>query len=286
MGLALLKKLFVASAVLAAVVTRGFAADLPVRTYTKAPAMVEPAVNWSGFYLGGDIGGVSQTGGSVSNFFQNDGNPIFANNFQTQSISSSSVTGGVHAGYNWQLAPSFVLGLEGDWMAMHAASGFCRQTDSESLACSDNGRGFLTMNTNTDWLSTVRGRVGWTAGNLMLYGTGGVAFADIKTSFTANCANDGCATSSATNTTSASSSTIRTGWVVGAGIEWMFSPAWMLRVEYLHADVGNVTSLFSLPAADCFNAGPCGATLSRDVRYDIGRVGVSYKFGGPVAAQY
>jgi outer membrane immunogenic protein len=260
------------------------AADLPARTYTKAPAMVDPAVNWSGFYIGGDIGGVSQSGESTSNFFQTD--PALANNFQNRSVSASSFTGGAHAGYNWQVAPSYVLGVEGDWMWMNTASGFCRQTDVLSAACTDNDRGFLTINTKTDWLSTIRGRVGWTAGNFMLYGTGGVAFADLKTSFTANCAVLGCASSPTVNTTSAGSSTDKTGWVVGAGVEWMFAHSWILRAEYLHADLGNVTSTFSLPAADCYTGGPCGATLSKDVRYDIGRVGVSYKFGGPVVARY
>jgi outer membrane immunogenic protein len=278
-----MKKLLITIFLVATSATVAGAADLPARTYTKTPAVADPAVNWSGFYIGGDIGGLSETGGGTSNFFQVSGAP---NNVQNQSISASSFTGGVHAGYNWQVAPSYVLGIEGDWMWMNTANSFCRQTDILSLACSDNGRGFLTINTKTDWLSTIRGRVGWTTGNFMLYGTGGVAFADIKTSFTASCAVTGCGSSGATNITSAGSSTTRAGWVVGAGVEWMFASAWMLRAEYLHADVGNVTSAFSLPAVDCVGFAPCGATLSRNVRYDIGRVGVSYKFGGPIVAKY
>lgn len=81
--------------------------------------------------------------------------------------------------------------------------------------------------------------------------------------------------------------TKKTGWVAGGGIEWMLDANWMVRGEYLHADLGNVTNLLVLdPVNSCFAGGPCGATFSRDVRYDIVRLGASYKFGGPVVARY
>jgi outer membrane immunogenic protein len=76
---------------------------LYTKAYAKAPA-IDPAISWSGFYIGGDIGGVKQGGNGISNFFQNDFDPVFAN-FQQAQLGSggSSFTGGFHAGYNWQL---------------------------------------------------------------------------------------------------------------------------------------------------------------------------------------
>ncbi|MGZ9141851.1 MAG: outer membrane protein, partial [Candidatus Binatia bacterium] len=261
----------------------------PAPMYTKAPAkapVLAPAY-WSGFYIGGDIGGIAQTGTGISNFFQNDPVPAFANNFQALSPSSSAFTGGVHAGFNWQFARSFVAGIEGDWQWMNSHYLFCRQTDISSAACADNGRGFVYGGSEAKSLATIRGRLGLTFDRLMLYSTGGVAFAEINSPLGTNCLVNGCADQGGASAAFANYTTRKTGWVAGGGIEWMLDANWIVRGEYLHADLGNVTNVLSLdPVNSCFADGPCGATFSRDVRYDIVRVGASYRFGGPLVARY
>jgi opacity protein-like surface antigen len=241
-----------------------------------------PSVNWTGFYVGADIGGVGEHGNGISNFFQNDPDPAFANLLQKQSMGGTSFSGGFHAGYNWQFAPAFVLGIEGDWQWMKPRYAFCRETDIDSVPCFDTDRGFVAVNGETKSLATIRGRLGWTFDRFMVYGTGGVAFADINTSLTANCLVDGCADQPGSSFATQNYHTVKTGWVAGGGVEWMLASSWMVRAEYLHADLGNVSNVLKLePVNSCFSGGPCGTTWSHDIAYDIVRFGASYKFDGP-----
>lgn len=158
--------------------------------------------------------------------------------------------------------------------------------DSNLTGCADTGRGFATIESETKWLATVRGRVGYTFDRFMVYGTGGVAFGEVETNVGFNCLVAGCAASPNVIATSGSANDTRTGWVAGAGIEWMFANNWMVRAEYLHVDLGTATGTVFLPAFNCSPGGPCGMSYSRDLTYDMGRVGLSYKFGGPVVARY
>ena len=174
-----------------------------------------------------------------------------------------------------------MLGIEGDWQWTRPRYSFCRQTDIESAACSDNDVGFTNIGSETRSIGTVRARFGQTYDRLMVYGTGGVAFADIKTTVGVNCLLGGCGESNVANATAASFSNFKTGWVAGGGIEWMFSPNWTVRAEYLHIDLGKVSNTLNLATGNCDFGGPCGASWSRDVRYDTVRAGLSYRFGSP-----
>lgn len=248
------------------------ASDVPVPTYTKS-LVIASGYNWSGFYIGGDIGGAFQRGSGTSNFFESGD----VNNVQRQSAGGDSVIGGFHAGYNWQFAPTWVVGIEGDWQWSASRSSACRQTSISSEACNDNGFGFVTINSDTRSIGTARARFGWTADRVMIYGTGGVAFTDVRTSLGVSCLN-GCGASSESIVTAASSSTVKTGWVAGAGIEWMLSSNWIGRAEYLHVGIGSLSNTLNLPSDNCFFGGPCGVSWTRDLRYDIVRAGISYKF--------
>jgi outer membrane immunogenic protein len=264
--------------------TAALAADLGARTYTKAPAMVDQVYNWTGFYVGGDIGAANQAHNFTSNFSQIDNDPAFANNVQHNSFSGTSFTGGIHAGYNWQFAPHLVAGFEGDWQWVRANHSFCRQTDIDSIACLDgpgNNRGFGTVSGGLNSIATARARLGWTVDRMMFYGTGGAAFANIKSSLALSCLDDGCGDDTNRLAASVSSSAHRTGWVVGAGVEWMVGHDWILRAEYQHVDLGSVSATPLSP--DC---GGCTLSSSQNLRLDIVRTGLSYKFGGPVLAKY
>jgi outer membrane immunogenic protein len=126
------------------------AADLPARTYTKAPAAVAPIYNWGGFYIGA-MGGWAKENAGFS--------PM------------SGGFGGGTLGYNWQTG-QVVLGVEADaaWSDIKASAGI---------------PGVATANAKIQDLGTVRGRIGYAFDPFLLYATGGYAWADTKLSATA-----------------------------------------------------------------------------------------------------
>jgi outer membrane immunogenic protein len=272
-----MKRLLVAAALagIAAMTTTASAAPRS----TAASTIAEPS--WSGFYFGGDVAATYQHGRDSSNFFQSSGS--LSNNPQERSPSNHSPSGGFYLGFNWQLTPAWLLGVEGDWQWTRLRNSYCRQTDIFGETCSDTinvGRGFATVDTETRSFGTVRGRLGWTFSRWMVYGTGGIALANIQNSLGLNCLVAGCGASGASQkiATTANSTTHKTGWVVGAGIERMLGENWLVRAEYLHAEFGSISNTLILPTANC-NGPPCGLSWSRDFRYDVVRLGVGYKFG-------
>lgn len=235
------------------------------------------AWDWSGFYLGADVGGARQTTSSGrSEFFENEPDSPTA---QSQAPSSSSAIGGVHFGYNWQVS-RLVFGVEGDWQWTRASYSFCRETDTFGVPCRDNGFGFVTVQSETRGLGTLRGRLGYAFDRILLYGTGGLALADLRSTITIDCRVDGCGHDGTKNLSAQNFSSMSSGWVAGVGAEVMLSPNLIVRSEYLHADVGSVSDKLNLALVNCSSGGPCGASWSRNQRYDIGRIGFSYKFGG------
>src|ERR1700759_4694950 len=111
MGHVMKKILFGILGIASLVTTSALAADLPARVYTKAPVFVEPAFNWSGFYLGVNVGyswGSSSTSETISRF--GSGAPLFNS---TPRNDVNGVIGGGQVGYNWQ-ASNWLFGLEAD----------------------------------------------------------------------------------------------------------------------------------------------------------------------------
>src|ERR1700732_578838 len=136
---------------LASIAGAAYAADLPApgAPYTKAPAVVSPAINWSGFYIGA-MGG-------------------YASENTSDALGIKGGFGGGTVGYNWQFG-TIVAGIEAD-----GAFG-----DISATATS----GGVTATAKVDALATVRGRVGVAFDQVLLYGTGGLAIADTKISAT------------------------------------------------------------------------------------------------------
>ncbi len=141
-------------------------------------------------------------------------------------------------GYNWQ-RDRFVFGVEGDLQA------------SDINASKDVAFGNAT--TDIDWFSTVRGRVGIAAGPWLLYGTGGVAFADIS-----NRVDIGLDTLRNSET--------QVGYAVGGGLEWAFARNWSARAEYLYLGFGDTT----------LSGGGNEVKVNNDVQ--TVRLGANYKF--------
>jgi outer membrane immunogenic protein len=273
-----MNKILVAVALAGLSTTSALAADMAAQApmYAKAAS---PAYDWTGFYIGATLGGGEQgssTGYSAVPGFVNSVSliqPALANGSLATNTKErgAGVLGGLTLGYNLQLA-SWLVGVECDF----SGTSF----DAKSSVTPAPAQFFppltTTMENRTEWLSTVRARVGaLVSPQTLLFVTGGLAVGEIKS--TANiipginiCANNAfCSTGT--------SDQIRAGWSAGVGGEYLFAPNWTLKVEYLHYDLGrfsynaNIVAIFA-------GAGLPNATASTHVYGDIGRLGVNYKF--------
>ena len=246
------------------------AADLP-RPVRPAP-IVAPVANWTGFYIGANVGYLveSDTSG-VSNFTQPA--PVLSTPMPN-TASGNSAVGGFQAGYNWQFAPRWVVGIEGDFDWTNPGYAFCRPTDA-GPPCADAGRGFLNISQKTNWLASVRGRLGFAwFDNVLVYGTAGGAWANIDTTLSSSCFVAGCGNNGVPNGVSAAFSETKGGWVAGIGVESKIWNNWTARFEWLHYDFGTITNALGAPAA----FGSYGVSYSRHVQYDTFRVGANYLF--------
>ena len=153
----------------------------------RAPYTVNQPLNaysWAGPYLGGNLG---YAWGSVDN------NPTKPSGF----------AGGVQAGYNWQSGP-WVFGVEGDIQATGADDTFAPWKFSNP------------------WFGTVRGRVGYAFNNILFYGTGGLAFGELRG-----------------ETFGLSESHTNAGWTAGVGAEFGLAQNWSAKIEYLYVDLAD-----------------------------------------------
>ena len=255
------------------------AADLAAQ-YTKAPVMA-PAYNWTGFYVGGNVGGQwgnadlnTSTIWTPAGYFAASSVPAI-NTVGAQGVNSSSVTGGFTAGYNWQVNHA-VLGLEGDINYF----GFKGSATGSALYPCCAPTGFtVSSQVSADWLATIRGRIGFLATpNWLIYATGGAAIADVKGNFNFT-------DTFAAATESGAIRDTRVGWTAGLGGEYAVGNGWSLKAEYLYVDLGRASMISNNLVVGA--AVPAQTfTHSFDIKSNIVRVGVNYKFGGPVVARY
>ena len=200
-GEPLMKRLLLGAAAFVAFAAPAFAADIPARAYKKAPAYTAPEVvyNWTGFYIGGHLGGA------------------FAGNNSLQG-NGGRFMGGVEGGFDYQFAPNWVVGAEAQY---------------SWLANNNNGvvfPGGVVVTTKNNELGSVTGRLGYTWGPALLYGKGGYAFRDnnnigvtvagVPAAFTTNGRH-------------------QDGYTVGAGLEYMFAPSWSAKAEYQYYNFGS-----------------------------------------------
>jgi outer membrane immunogenic protein len=225
---------------LASVISVGFsglggalAADMAV----KARPMPVEVYNWTGFYIGGHAGG-GFANSSWSDPFTG------ANN----TFNNSGFLGGGQVGANVQFN-ALVVGAEGDftWTNLKGSS-----TDSIGNA--------ININTNTNWTSTITGRVGVAFDRLLAYGKGGVAFAQDQSSLTDLGAN------------TASTTLTRTGWTAGGGLEYALDNHWSARVEYDYLGFGSQPLNFTTPVL-----GPITSNATLNVQ-EV-KAGINFRFG-------
>lgn len=242
--------------------TAATAADLPV----KAPA--ERPYDWSGCYAGVNGGG----GASGSSFTSTVGNGAYLTGTDpgtvagigTGSANASNFLGGGQAGCNWQ-SGTFVYGLEGDVDYFRSNPQLINATGT--LA---NGNAFgVTQSLNTDFLATVRPRIGVAADRNLAYITGGAAFSNA--SYTQTYV-DGNAPAG-TGTASGSKSLV--GWTAGAGWEHAWTDHWTFKLEYQFAKFPTTNAVGSIAQA---GGGTNPLQGSADLVIQTVRAGVNYKF--------
>ncbi|OAF19533.1 outer membrane protein [Bradyrhizobium neotropicale] len=232
------------------------AADLAARPYTKAPAYIEPLFNWTGFYVGGHIGGAWTN----EQFINNGNGGGFGDLTPGQGYRqrSSGVMGGAQIGYNWQ-ANNYVFGMEG------TISGLNNKGTVVNTVFGPRNDVF-TWRANV--LATVVGRAGFAVQNNLFYIKGGYAGVNNRLNVT-----DAAGLGSGGQTHWAN------GWTVGAGWEYGITRNWIVGLEYNYAAFGGQTyQLGGTTANYTFDAKP------RDIQWAVVRG--SYKFDAPVIARY
>ena len=232
------------------------AADLPARTYTKAPAMVAPIYDWSGFYIGiNGGGGTSRKCWDITN----DGTAAVVPSAPEGCHDATGATVGGQIGYRWQSA-AWVFGLEaqGNWSDFRG--------DNISLFFPTTARN----QSRIDAFGLFTGQVGYAWNNALVYVKGGAAVTDDR--YRVFGIPSGLLTDTAKET--------RWGAAVGIGIEYGFSPNWSFGFEYDHLFMGTRDVSFTT-----FGGVFDGTDrIRQDV--DLFTARINYKFGGPVVARY
>lgn len=210
------------------------AADIRTPVY-KGVRSVVSYYNWTGFYAGIQGG----YGWGTSDWDAPAG---------TSNKPTGYLLGGT-LGYNYQMG-SWVWGIEADaaWADIKG-----------STAC-----GAFTCETRTEYLGTIRGRLGYAFDRFLPYITGGGAYGNIK------------ASSTQPGTTGMDKANF--GWTVGGGLEYAFLGNWSAKLEYLYVDLGS---------ADCGASCTLGVAANNiTLKENIIRAGLNYKFSGPVFSRW
>ena len=238
--------------------TPGQAADLPAKMPMKAaPIAPTPVFSWTGFYIGGNVGyGWGQKG-----FADSTSNDLLVSYGSYPGISISDNTkgflGGGQIGYNYQFAPNWVIGFEGDISAADISG----STTSSFFP-------FGIFNAKTNWIGSATARFGYAWDHWLAYGKGGAAWAGDQYSST-----------SYLGTWNASET--RSGWTVGAGLEWAFADKWSARLEYDYYDFGTRNVTFTSPTSD-------SSIESVKQQIQVVKFGINYRFWalGPISSRY
>jgi outer membrane immunogenic protein len=190
---------------------------------------------WTGVYVGGHVGAGWANAALTNPLDGLTDNPL-----------SSGVVGGGQIGLNYQMG-SWLAGIEGDLTGTDLSS-----TTTDAAGFSHGSR--------TDWTATVAGRFGYVFNRILVYGKGGLAFANDRETLTDPFGNAG---TTATST--------RIGWTAGAGVEFSLDRNWSVRLEYDYLGFGNQNVNLPLPVFGTANAG---------VNLDIQTVtaGINYHF--------
>lgn len=223
-----------------------------------------PPFNWTGFYVGLHAG----AGWAQQDATNVQASPAFDQAPGRGSLDGNGFVGGALIGYNFVLAPSVIAGVEADfsWTNLdNSATDINRFASGVAV-----GSGGHTWSRNTDWLASVRARLGFTiTPNMLIYATGGFAWAGVDYA-SLNAYAGGCP-----NCGSVSISSTANGWVAGGGLELALNRNWLLRGEYLFYSLDGASGVSN------FRSAPTVAASSHnfgDLDIHTVRAALSYKF--------
>ncbi|OAI24915.1 porin [Methylosinus sp. R-45379] len=245
------------------------AADLPSRKEVAVAFVPPPAFSWTGPYVGLNLGGGWLDRGNNNNNWGWNNN---SNN------TSGGVVGGGQIGWNYQISPLFVVGLESDIQGTSIGSGNNNNNWWGGLGGVDRAK--------VPWFGTVRGRLGLALldSRLLIYGTGGFAYGEVRHPF-----NGGFWWGNNNN------NDVRGGWTAGGGVEWAFLPNWSAKIEYLYTELNdnNNNNNWGVLGPVLFPQLPAttwGSNWNRHTRINTVRAGINYHFNlftpAPVVARY
>ncbi len=258
-----MRTLLLSTVALATLAGSAFAADLPSRKEAPVYLAPTPVFSWTGFYVGGDIGAA---------FSATSTNPAYTYNasyipWTGHSFNSSGFMGGGYLGYNYQLNQNFVVGLEGDFQGA---------TNSQSATWAPTPVLYplasVTAKSSLDWLGAINGRLGVAYDRALFYAIGGAAWGGVGISGTADYASVPLVGLSQSKTLS--------GFDIGAGVEYAFTPNWVGRVEYRYYGFSN----YNMTSLANYTVDPARITTS----VNTVRIGLAYLFSAPapVLAKY
>jgi len=217
------------------------AADMAIKAPRAAPPA--PSSDWTGVYLG------AYWGMSINQSSANTPGPLVGGTGPgAVDLNNSGWTGGGTLGANWQFAPSWLVGVEGDFGRLGGSRLFDEFDDAD------------TMGAKTSWYATARGRLGYVTGPGLIYVTGGGAWVHVTDTF-------GIATGAT------QSATTTAGAAVGGGIEVKLSRNWSAKTEYLYIGAGNHTFLSNAQGVP-----GTPTTVSHD--FQVVKSGLNYRFDG------
>lgn len=205
--------------------------------------------SWTGAYIGVSAG----YGWGDSRY--DDGMP--GDSYVSNPIDIDGVVVGGALGYNLQLRPGIVVGVEAD-ISYSNISGSFGPGNLGTPGGTYWGCASGACVTDVNWFGTLRGRFGFATDSVLVFATGGLAFGEVR--------------SQIRNASDWRTSDTNFGWVIGAGVEYALRPGWTAKFEYLHVDLGWTDG-------NVFDIG--GGTLRRfrsDTEFDVVRVGLNYRF--------
>ena len=247
-------------------------------------------MNWTGFYIGGNVGyshstySANNVTGTASADVILAGLPFPLGSgtvgLPSVGAGNGSFTGGGQIGFNYQIGPT-VLGLEADFQGANLNGSF---DSNGTIDLSGSPVGFnSSVSLKTDWYATVRGRIGHPFGAFLPYVTGGLAIAGTKAQATTSATSNLFGLIPTSGSTSDSVTKTLTGYAVGAGLEYALGGGWSIKGEYLHLGFGSQSYDFTTPVSGSVPglASISGtAAVHADVKtdFDVARVGVNYRF--------
>jgi outer membrane immunogenic protein len=257
----------------------------PVLQAAAAPA----ALTWSGPYVGAHLGAAEADWKRDVGFLAIDCTPCRNGDTQAASFTAperddTAFMAGLQGGYNWQ-AGALVVGVEADWSLTDPRDRTAFAVPSAALVGAGLGAittpvdGFSSaFSSDIDWLATSRGRVGLAAGNVLFYGTGGLAFAEARTrvgflGFRPTLSDDPVPMVSR-------ESAVRVGWTIGAGVEAALAGNVSAKLEYLYADLGRDRRLLGT-YIDAPGSLLQTVTLDEKIAVHSVKLGLNYRFAGP-----